>query len=337
MERSTASDGRRKAARRAALSFRDLARRVKGDGGTYRLKEHGADEGSALLLGDFSVTDLHSGLRSHTTDAVEQQDGSTEILLPPELTVSVLLEGTPSATLGGRSLCYGEPSVVRGKIWSLTRPTRLIRRTEQGRRVRKVNVSVTPEWLDAVYERDDPASANLRRFAGTHLAMMDWAPSEVTVRYAEEILASTERPGGSGRLSLEMRALGILRDAFALFDPVSAVGPGRGRRSPNQDAARARAAWAYIDAHLDQPLTLGKIAKANGMSVSTLQRVFKTTYGVTVIDHLRTCRLDLARKALVVDGLAIQQAAHLAGYSSAANFTTAFRRQFGYAPSSCLR
>ena len=331
MERSSASDRRKKSAKRAALSFRDLARRVKLDAGSYRLKGRARDEGSALLLGGFSVTDLHAGLRSHVTDAVEQQDGGTEILLPPELTVSVLLDGTPAATLGGRPLCYAKSSGVRGKIWSLTRPTRLIRR-----RVRKVNVSVTREWLEAIYQPGDPASGNLRRFAGTHLAMMDWMPSEVTLRYAEEILSDHERPGGAGRLSLEMRALGILRDAFGLFDPASAGGPETPRRRPNQDVARARAAWAYIDAHLDQPLTLGDIAKANGMSVSTLQRVFKTTYGTTVIDHLRTCRLDLARKALIENGLAIQQAAHLAGYSSAANFTTAFRRQFGYSPSSCL-
>ena len=324
-------------ARRAALSFRDLARRVKADGGIYRLKGQGADEGAALLLGDFSVTDLHAGLRSHVTDAVEQRDGSTEILLEPELTVSVLLEGTPAATLGGQSLCYGASPGARGKIWSLTRPTRLVRHTRQGMRVRKVNVSVTPAWLDSVYERNDPASGQLRSFAAEHLAMIDWTPSEVTLRYAEEILANHEDARGKSRLSLEMRALGILRDAFGLFDSAEAEGSEPARRNPNQDTARARAAWAYIDANLDQPLTLVKIAKANGMSVSTLQRIFKTTYGVTVMDQLRTSRLDLARKALIVDGLAIQQAAHLAGYSSAANFTTAFRRQFGYAPSACLR
>ncbi|WP_246767099.1 helix-turn-helix domain-containing protein, partial [Bordetella pertussis] len=47
---------------------------------------------------------------------------------------------------------------------------------------------------------------------------------------------------------------------------------------------------------------------------------------------LRGARLTRARLGLERDGLSVAQAACLAGYTSAANFATAFRRAFGVTP-----
>ena len=45
------------------------------------------------------------------------------------------------------------------------------------------------------------------------------------------------------------------------------------------------------------------------MSVSTLQRVFKASFGVTVVEHLRRRRLETARRALLSDGASVAEAA----------------------------
>jgi AraC-like DNA-binding protein len=63
-----------------------------------------------------------------------------------------------------------------------------------------------------------------------------------------------------------------------------------------------------------------------------LQRQFRSVYGTTVFEFLRECRLQRARQALERDGITVGQAALLAGYTSAANFATAYRRRFGLAP-----
>ena len=55
--------------------------------------------------------------------------------------------------------------------------------------------------------------------------------------------------------------------------------------------------------------------------------------GEGLFEHLRGRRLDAARLALEREGLAVGQAAELAGYGNAANFATAFRRRFGCPPS----
>lgn len=55
-------------------------------------------------------------------------------------------------------------------------------------------------------------------------------------------------------------------------------------------------------------------------------------FGTTVFDYLRRNRLLRARDALERDRCSIIAAAELAGYTSPANFATAYRRQFGMTP-----
>ncbi len=72
------------------------------------------------------------------------------------------------------------------------------------------------------------------------------------------------------------------------------------------------------------------------MSVTNMQSSFKQAYGMTVMDYIRERRLVAARDALGREGLSIAQAAHLAGYTSPQNFSTAFKRQFGISPSEII-
>jgi AraC-like DNA-binding protein len=74
------------------------------------------------------------------------------------------------------------------------------------------------------------------------------------------------------------------------------------------------------------------IARNAGMSVNTLQRIFRMVHNTTVFDYVRARKLHRAREALERDGASVAEAAYIAGYASAANFATAFRRFFGTSP-----
>ncbi|MEX0603236.1 MAG: AraC family transcriptional regulator [Marinobacter sp.] len=78
--------------------------------------------------------------------------------------------------------------------------------------------------------------------------------------------------------------------------------------------------------------SLKQLAGRAAMSTSSLRMKFCQTYGVSVFEYLRCCRLELAKTSLV-QGSTVQQAAHQAGYRHATNFATAFRKQFGVSPS----
>ena len=79
-------------------------------------------------------------------------------------------------------------------------------------------------------------------------------------------------------------------------------------------------------------MSLDAIARHAGVNANTLQRQFKTLFGTTVFDFVRECRMQRARRALENDGVTAGQAAQIAGYTSAANFATAYRRRFGHTP-----
>ncbi|RLM20197.1 AraC family transcriptional regulator [Brenneria alni] len=78
--------------------------------------------------------------------------------------------------------------------------------------------------------------------------------------------------------------------------------------------------------------TLHELAQSAAMSPSSLRTKFRQTYGYSVFDYLRDCRLELARRYLE-QGYPVQQAAWMSGYQHATNFATAFRRRYGIAPS----
>ncbi|MDR1647090.1 MAG: AraC family transcriptional regulator, partial [Zoogloeaceae bacterium] len=58
-------------------------------------------------------------------------------------------------------------------------------------------------------------------------------------------------------------------------------------------------------------------------------------FGMTVFDYERQRRLLRARQALEQEGRSVGEAADIAGYTSAANFATAFKRHFGITPRQC--
>ncbi|BBO56564.1 MULTISPECIES: helix-turn-helix transcriptional regulator [Cobetia] len=76
-----------------------------------------------------------------------------------------------------------------------------------------------------------------------------------------------------------------------------------------------------------------EIAARLGMSVRQLQRRYRDAYGQTMTQDLRRRQLVRAAHLLQDRNVTVEAAAEMAGYRSAANFATAFRRQFGVPPS----
>lgn len=77
-------------------------------------------------------------------------------------------------------------------------------------------------------------------------------------------------------------------------------------------------------------------AQRAAMSPSSLRSKFRAAYGCSVFDYLRDCRLERARGYLL-EGYSVQQAARMSGYQHATNFSTAFRRRYGFSPGDLLK
>ena len=88
---------------------------------------------------------------------------------------------------------------------------------------------------------------------------------------------------------------------------------------------------------LDSPPDLAQLAQSTGTSQRRLSEAFKKCVGVTIFEFLREERMKEARHLLANTSLDIQSIALEVGFTSGANFATAFRERFGMSPSAFRR
>lgn len=321
----------------ADISAQDLADLSKVVGNHFSIVHPQVGCNETALHGDYQMLRLHSGLSVHTSDATALRDMTTIIEQQPGMTIMVFLAGTVDAAIGGLPLDVGRSGVepVQGVMVSRARPDKFVRHTRKGDRVRKVNVTVTPKWLnECVFENREEGDA-LLQFQDTHLSRFSWTASANLVSLAEQMLNPPVRHGLMHNLYLESRALDLVAEAFGAYAHASGQDEGHGLRP--YDQRRLRQIEDYLDEHGHEAPTLAEIARNGGVSVSTLRRLFRAAHGTTVFDYLRNRGLQRARQALERDGVTVGQAAAIAGYGSAANFSTAFKRVFGMTPREARR
>ena len=91
-------------------------------------------------------------------------------------------------------------------------------------------------------------------------------------------------------------------------------------------------AVAYINAHLDAPLTLDEVAAAAYLSPSRFRHLFVEQTGMALRPYILWRRF-LKVWELVMDDESLSAAAHRAGFADAAHLTRTSRRMFGFPPS----
>lgn len=94
-----------------------------------------------------------------------------------------------------------------------------------------------------------------------------------------------------------------------------------------------RAAIRLISQHLADLPPLAEISRQVGTHDKKLSAIFRQHLGMTVFAWVREERLRVAREWLVGSDMPVHDIAAQAGFQSAANFSTAFRRRVGVTPS----
>jgi transcriptional regulator GlxA family with amidase domain len=95
---------------------------------------------------------------------------------------------------------------------------------------------------------------------------------------------------------------------------------------------RLAQAIRLMEAHVDQPLTVGAIARRTGLTPRTLEKVFGASLGETPGAYYLRLRLSAARRLVVDTRVPMAEIAARTGFSSAATFSRAFSKAFGKAP-----
>jgi AraC-like DNA-binding protein len=274
--------------------------------------------------GRYVRTTLRTGLALHCADVLHPDSLSTQFLLD-EACIKVFLKlgGNVRIEIGARHLPLGsEREGSCGAIVAVQRPEWLRRHALAGTRQRMVVLTLLPHWLhdaglspDALHE---------------HLAAQLWQPSRRALALAEQLLHPVGHDGPVQRLQQESRVLELVSEAFGHLVPSGDAAPSS--LLPASARQRVRRLQALLDSGEADTLGMAGIARRMGSNVSTLQQQFRAVSGQTIAHYLREHRLQRAAHALQHQGASVAQAAEIAGYSSQANFSTAFRRRYGVPP-----
>ena len=88
----------------------------------------------------------------------------------------------------------------------------------------------------------------------------------------------------------------------------------------------------YMEENLDEPLSISALSRRACLSATTFKEGFRRLYGLPVHTWLQQRRMERAAELLRDSSLSVLGVAQSVGYSSASQFSAAFRRQYGMSP-----
>lgn len=289
-----------------------------------------------VLRGTIGFVTIEDGLSVHYSNAEDLHDLKIETECGSRLSICLFLEGKVDALVGSFRIPmphydadarYWSPVAT---MFSQSSPEKFVRQSRKGVRLKKVTISISPDWLFAHLDLADRGFSAFKGFTETHLANLSWTPSAHAITLTEQIIAAPDKSPFQRRLYIAARVYGLLEEAFDTFwehqiEPTSKPVDGQDRR-------KLLTIEQYLSGQHGHWVTAEELAQQCSMSQNSMQRLLSRIYGLSTSRFIRRFMLEKAREALERDHLTIAAAAHIAGYSSPANFSTAFKREFGLSP-----
>ncbi|KDM89807.1 helix-turn-helix transcriptional regulator [Photobacterium galatheae] len=287
-----------------------------------------------LLEGKFQYSQFRSGLIVQAGTFHELVDADVLSNAGPCVCITLLLAGRIRFGYDAMDNVLDARDGAKAIAVNLARQCAFRRHiVANAQEIRKVNLLVNPEWFD---KNNLSLPEPLSQFLQTHLARWRWQPDQEMLHLCEEILAveQVDDPW-LHQLMLESRGQQILiKLCRQLVNSESAQFQPRNHEM-QQIPDQLSGVVAYLEAHLHHDVRLQEVASASAMSVSVLQRRFRTGLGCTVFDYVRNRRLEKARDMMQLENISVSEAAYLCGYHHPSNFITAFKRKFGVTPGEC--
>jgi AraC-like DNA-binding protein len=100
----------------------------------------------------------------------------------------------------------------------------------------------------------------------------------------------------------------------------------------SKDVHKVLEARDYIARHFHRPLQVTQLARLVGLNKTKLKTLFRVVLHETICGYLNRCRMERALELLDAGERGIAEVGYAVGYNYPANFTSAFRRQYGVSP-----
>lgn len=315
-----------------------LCRRLTGadvsrNGDVYVLRAGGWND-MVVLRPEAGAFDLLGGISLHYAREMQVAHLETSATLRPCVSFKLFLEGAVDAWIEDTTLPMPQRDgtsgwIASGAIVAHRGPVRFRRRAARGTHLAKVVIDIPHTWLRSTLA--GPELAALDKILEADLVVLPWQPGPTEVALAERLFRlPAEARDGIAALHAQGITLALISAVLdQVLDPAGTT----------QDAPLPRDhRWLCrindtINGLPGGPVNVSDLAEKMNLSPSTLQRMMRRATGQSVQAFVRQRRLAEARRSLAAGTGSIAQIAWQAGYSATANFSTAFRREFGVSPS----
>lgn len=145
-----------------------------------------------------------------------------------------------------------------------------------------------------------------------------------------ELFQAVERNKNDGSFGSDIhQTVALLNLLIRVAPTLNAATAGESIR--NKDFLRVAPILDYIRDNLSEPLSLDQIASQFYISKHYLCRIFKSATGFSVMEYIIYSRVLKARQ-LLQEGISVQQAGELAGFSDNSHFIRTFGHLTGLTP-----
>lgn len=117
-----------------------------------------------------------------------------------------------------------------------------------------------------------------------------------------------------------------------LLKNYSTANAAKGNTNGGLSGYKLRRVREFIEANLDEDLSLGEIAEIAGLSQFHFARSFRKTTGLTPQQYLMRQRIERAKELLAKDDLPIIEISLRTGFKNQSHFTTLFRKFTKHTP-----
>lgn len=290
-----------------------------------------------LVLGQLMNYKTADGIKLHGGHSTEVTDFQVISTAPKSLVMTFLLKGKLEFGYDQLKFDLDAKQQAQGVLVNLAKPCSFTRKISKGNEVAKLNLIISADWLKSRLESDNP----IHTFLSLHQANMSINMNEQLVQLISGIMQYDNKQGLLGKLKLESLTHQLL---FVVFKQLS--------ENPLLDVNKQQQAGkllqvnagteamdelvTYIETHLDTILTTKMLAEHMRMSESSLQRKFKKMLGYSIQNYIKRRKLEVAKQQLQLGMVSITEVAYNTGYRHPSNFTSAFKKAFGFPPTDLL-
>lgn len=291
------------------------------------------DHNQDVMQGKWSYQLFGHGLSMHYVDMEEIEDVSFSSQIPAGISFNIVYQGDISFTLGDHhyNLKAQKPGQAVCSCYAIKQPEMLTRHTQKGMWVRKVNVFSEKKWLVDRTSNDEDLQ-KINQLFSTNGQLLTWQPSDQINQIVADLISIDNDIPYTQSLQIEAEILKLLSVLLTeIFENLKT--PSQlDTAATTKDTEFFQQCKALLEHSMDEGLSLADIASNFNISISTLQRRFKASSGMTVAEYIRWLKLDKSKQQLIEGHLTIGEIAYEAGYNHTANFISSFKRQFTVSP-----